>query len=342
MQKEITTHTDILNELGHVIQPGWARDDLFNYDRTKIRVGPKRIKEWDFWEIYNPNYRVVMNIFDIGYAGVAQFTFTDFQTQKSENAILLKLFTNGSVGNPKSWRYDQPLKFAKGNSWMEFSRIENKILLKCNFPNAAKKKGISGEVVLYADPKMEGMANLIPFKDPKQFVYAVKLNCLPASGSFQIGDRQVEFSEQNNSMGVLDWTRAVFPYKNHWKWCSASGKVQGTPFGFNLDYGFGTESSKNMIFYNNKGHHLDEIAYQHNKKDLNASLIISSPDNRVNLTLNPVFIEKTGVDVGILAMKGVNTYGFFTGEVVLDDGNKIQINKSDQLFGWAEEFYQKW
>lgn len=342
MQKEITERTDILDDSGKVIQPGWARDDLFNYDRSKIKVSKLRIKEWDFWEVYNADYRVIMNIFDIGFAGVAQFTFTDFRTKKAVNAGMLTLFPKGAVGNPKSWRYTQPLRFAKGGSSMEFSREGDNIHIKCAFPKGAKGKGVSGEIVLYVDPKMDGIANLIPFPDPQRFVYAEKINCMPATGEIQIGDDKYAFSAQNNSWGVLDWTRAVFPYKNHWKWCTASGKVGGVPFGFNLDYGFGTESSKNIIFYKGKGHHLDEIAYQHNKNDLNAPLSITSNDNRVNLTLKPNFVEKTGVDVGFVAMKGFCTYGFFTGDVVLDDGKKITIAESDRLYGWAEEFSQKW
>jgi hypothetical protein len=342
MQEEITTRTDILDDNGHVVRPGWARDDLFNYDRSKIKVSPLRIKEWDFWEVFNSDYRIVLNIFDIGYAGVAQFTFTDFRTKKSVNAMMLKLFTKGSVGNPKSWRYDRPLRFVRGKSWMEFTRDGDNVILAAEFPDAMKKQGIRGRISLFVDPKTDAIVNLIPFQDPSHFVYAEKINCMPATGSFQIGTQTYEFSPANNSWGVLDWTRAVFPYKNHWKWCSASGKVDGVPFGFNLDYGFGTESSKNMLFYNNKGHHLDEISYQHDKKNLNAPLNITSTDNRVNLTLTPIYIEKAGVDLGILGMKGINTYGHFTGTVVLDDDNVIRIKETDRLFGWAEEFMQKW
>ena len=114
------------------------------------------------------------------------------------------------------------------------------------------------------------------------------------------------------------------------------------PFGFNLDYGFGTESAKNMIIYNGKGHHLDKIEYQHDPKNLEAPLEIKSQDGRVNLILKPVYIEKAGVDVGFAAMKGINTYGYFTGQMKLDDETVIEIKEDDKLFGWAEEFSQKW
>ncbi len=338
MQKEITKVADILDVNGKVINSGWARDDLFNYERAKIKSGPMRIKAWDFWEVFNDQYCAILNIFDIGYAGVAQFSLTDFNTGKTESAAMLKLFTRGSVGHPKTWRYEAPLVFEKGNSRMEFDRNGDTIILKVDFP----KKDIAGEITLYKDPAMDSMTNLIPFKNPRQFVYAVKVMCMPATGSVKIKDKKYDFNDANNSWGILDWTRAVFPYRNHWKWCTASGKVDGTNFGFNIDYGFGTESSKNMIINNGKGHHLDVAQYQHDKNDLNKPLKIESKDGRVNLTLKPKHVEKTGISIGFMEMKGIKTYGYFTGEMILDDGGKVEIKESHKLFGWAEEFNQKW
>jgi hypothetical protein len=338
MQEEITKRTDILGDNGLVLRPGWARDDLFNYDRKKVTSSPIRIKEWDFWEVFNDNYRVVLNIFDIGLAGVAQFTLTDFNTGKSVNASMLRLFTRGSVGNPVSWRYDRPLCFSKGGNKMEFSRAGDDIHLHVEFPG----KQIDGEIVLHKDPQMDSMANLIPFENPKQFVYAVKIMCMPATGQIRVGDKQYPFTEENRSWGVLDWTRAVFPYKNHWKWCIASGKVGGVPLGFNIDYGFGTESNKSMIVYDKVGHHLAAVEYQHDPKHIDKPLHIASPDGRVDLTLMPKWFEKAGLDLGFLKMKGINTYGYFTGKLVLDDGAAITVKESDRLFGWAEEYEQKW
>ncbi len=320
------------------MQPGWARDDLFNYNRAKITSSPLRIKEWDFWEVFNEQYGLVLNIFDIGLAAVGQFTFTDFTTGKKANAGIVKLFSRGSIGHPPSWRYEKPLSFEKGNDKMEFSRDGDDVRLVAEFP----KKKIAADITLHKDPRMDSMANLVPFENPKQFVYAVKIMCMPAKGHVTIGDEEHVFSAESSSWGVLDWTRAVFPHKNHWKWCTASGKVSGVSLGFNIDYGFGTESSKSMIVHDGKGHHLDVVEYQHDPRHLEQPLSISSPDGRVGLTLVPKYWEKSGVDIGFLMMKGIKTYGFFTGNLVLDDGKTIAIKESDRLFGWAEEFSQKW
>lgn len=59
MQKEITSPMDLLDENGYIIQSGWARKLLFNYEREKIKAGPLRIKEWDFWKVVNPEFCVV-------------------------------------------------------------------------------------------------------------------------------------------------------------------------------------------------------------------------------------------------------------------------------------------
>jgi hypothetical protein len=41
-------------------------------------------------------------------------------------------------------------------------------------------------------------------------------------------------------------------------------------------------------------------------------------------------------------MKVLKVYGFFTGVVVLENGEKIQIRKEDKLFGHAEHVINHW
>ncbi len=347
MQKEVRSRLDILDDNGLLLNSGWGRDDFFVYDRAKVKASAWRIKEWDFWEVFNDRYRVILNIFDIGYAGVGQFSFLDYQSKKTTNAMMLKPFTRGKVGNPAGWRYEKPLVFEQGKSRISFSRSGDNIRLYVNFP----KKQIEGELELYKEPTMDSMVNVIPFANPAHFVYAVKVMNMPARGSVQIGNQDYGFKESNNSWGILDWTRAVFPYRNHWKWCTASGLVDGVSCGFNIDYGFGAESNKCMIVYDGRGHHLAGAEYQQDWNDLYKPLDITGRDNRngrdgrdsrVNLTFKPVYAEETKTGIGLLEMKGIKVYGYFTGELVLDDGSVLQVKPADKLFGWAEEFYQRW
>ena len=67
-----------------------------------------------------------------------------------------------------------------------------------------------------------------------------------------------------DSFAVLDWGRGVWTYHITWYWASASGLVDGVPFGFNLGYGFGNTSAatENMLFYSGKAHKLSRVRFK--------------------------------------------------------------------------------
>ncbi len=186
------------------------------------------------------------------------------------------------------------------------------------------------------------MVNAIPFRQATRFVYAQKINCMVPDGSVRIGADEYRFSSDNHSHGCLDWSRAVFPYHVAWRWCTASGVVGGVPFGLNIDYGFGTESSKSMIFHDNRGHHLDKARYTFDRADPMKPWTFTDDDGRVDLTFRPVCIERGGTNFVILRMNLMKAYGFLTGRVRLDDGRWITIGESDRLFGSAEVVENHW
>jgi len=169
------------------------------------------------------------------------------------------------------------------------------------------------------------MVNAIPFRRATRFVYAEKINCMGSDGRVRIGSDEHRFSAENHSHGCLDWSRAVFPYHVEWRWCTASGVVGGVPFGLNIDYGFGTESSKSMIFHDNVGHHLDKARYTHDPADPMRGWAFSDNEGRVELTLRPVCIERGSTNYVVLRTSLLKAYGFFTGRVRLDDGRWIEV-----------------
>ena len=154
------------------------------------------------------------------------------------------------------------MEFQKGNSWIKFKHLPGSLSqreLTFDFPNYEfeGRKGISGRIVLTRDPKDDTMVNVIPFRNPRHFVYVQKIVCMPALGEVNLGGEIYKFEgESNDSYASLDWSRGDSIFR--WWWSYASGKVDGKYFGFNAGYGFGTESSKNMLFYEGKGHHMDD------------------------------------------------------------------------------------
>lgn len=69
--------------------------------------------------------------------------------------------------------------------------------------------------------------------------------------------------DPETATAVLDWGRGVWTYQNTWYWGSASGYVDGVPFGMNLGYGFGDTraATENMLLYDGVAHKLDQVDF---------------------------------------------------------------------------------
>ena len=228
-----------------------------------------------------------------------------------------------------------------GVRWACRRRPDGARAFEFSFPGFRGGTGISGELELAA-PRGDSMVNAIPFRNATRFVYAQKINCMVPDGRVRMGSDVYTFSPDNHSFGCLDWSRAAFPYHVEWRWCTASGVVGGVPFGLNIDYGFGTESSKSMIFHDNAGHHLDEARYTFDRADPMKPWTFTDNENRVELSLKPVCVERGGTNYVVLRTSLLKVYGFFTGRVRLDDGRWIEIGESDRLFGSAEAAVNDW
>jgi hypothetical protein len=73
-------------------------------------------------------------------------------------------------------------------------------------------------------------------------------------------------------------------------WGSASGLLDGQPFGWNIGYGFSDRSpaSENMLFYKGKAHKLEDVTFHINTSDYMAPWKFTSSDGRFEMVLNPI------------------------------------------------------
>ncbi|MBN1686689.1 MAG: DUF2804 family protein, partial [Spirochaetales bacterium] len=102
MQQQITCCGDLLDARGRLAVSGWATKPLLRYYRSRIRASPLRIKEWDYYEILNPEYGIVLLVYDIGYQGRALVKWMDFRAGTFEEHGPTLWFTRGAMGLPPS------------------------------------------------------------------------------------------------------------------------------------------------------------------------------------------------------------------------------------------------
>ncbi|MFX0055404.1 MAG: DUF2804 domain-containing protein [Candidatus Hermodarchaeota archaeon] len=342
-QHRITQPTELLDESGYLVNPGYATQLLWRYDRSKIKAGWHRIKEWDYYYILNEDYGITFTMSDLGYAGLMAVVWLDFRRGTCTQEETLALLPRGRTNFPSTSR--------EGNVEYQDKKLtlgyyvkhgERTIRVDCpEFTNKLGEKGLSGELVLHQDPEMDTMVIATSWKENrKKFYYNQKINCMPAEGTIRIGDTEYSFTPES-SFGGLDWGRGNWTYRNRWYWGSASGLLNGEPFGWNIGYGFSDRSSasENMVFYKGKAHKLDQITFHMDVNDYMKPWKFTSNDGRFEIDFEPI-LDRYG-KFNLLLIKSVQhqVFGHFTGKVILDDGEKLNV---DRFLGFAEDVYNRW
>jgi hypothetical protein len=341
MQNEITKPSELLDEKGVLVQKGWARKLLLRYDRSQIKAGWSRIKEWDYYAILNPEYGITFTIADLGYIGLIAVVWLDFVNKNYISDEIMVWFPKGRLNLPSSSDSGE-IVFSEKGVTLNFNKEVDLRNLSFDFPDFNNGKGIKANLVLYQDPNMDTMVIATPWEDkPKKFYYNQKINCMPAQGFVQLGNQKFDFVD-SNSYAVLDWGRGVWPYKNTWYWGSASGKLRdGSLIGWNIGYGFGDTSAatENIVYYNGVGHKLDQVIFHFDPEDYLKRWKFTSNDGRFEMTFKPLIDRNSKMNFLVLKSMQHQVFGYFFGYFVLDDGRKITINR---LLGFAEEVFNKW
>jgi hypothetical protein len=342
-QHRITMPTELLDEKGHLIESGYATQLLWRYDRSRIKAGWHRIKEWDYYYILNQSYGITFTMSDLGYAGLMAVVWLDFEKGTCTQLDALALLPRGRMNFPSTSEegnvtyQDKKLKIGY---YVENGKRTIKVESP-EFTNKRGEKGLSGEIVLHQNPNMDTMVIATSWKENrKKFYYNQKINCMPAEGTIKIGDTEYRFTPED-SFGGLDWGRGNWTYRNRWYWGSASGLLGGDPFGWNIGYGFSDRSvaSENMIFYKGKAHKLDEVTFHIDTEDYMKPWKFTSTEGRFEMDFEPLIDRYGKFNLLLIKSEQHQVFGHFTGKVILDDGTELAVNR---FLGFAEDVYNRW
>ena len=342
-QHEILRSAPLLNASGDLAEPGWARSLLPVYRRSDIRVSPMRIKEWDYYLITDGHVGLALTIADNGYMGLDSVSFLDFDEGWEQTKSPMRLFPMGKTGLPES-SADGASEIARGGYAMAFYHEDGARRLSFHMDRFLDGDAIEGIVTLSGAPE-ESMVIATPFDKPGHFYYNQKINCMRAEGWITLGKRRIELTP-DRFFSVLDWGRGVWTYHNTWYWGSASGELDGVPFGWNIGYGFGNTAaaSENVLFYDGRIHKLGTVEFHipKDEKGRNAYLNVwnfTSDDNRFYMDFTPVLDRSALTSAIIIKSDQHQVFGRFTGRVTLDDGTVLPVR---DFFGFAEKVENKW
>jgi len=346
MQRLIDTRRDLLDEKGRLTCPGYSTAEMWDYERADIRAYSLRIKEWDYYYFGNESFGVALTIADNSYMGLISASLLDFTDGFQETKSKLLPFTLGRLALPPSADVGETA-YKSDKLEMSFRVKEKERHLRCHYQDFSNGMPLILDVKLTDQPR-DRMCIATPFAEKKTaFYYNQKINCMHADGYVQMGERSYTLGASPKDMGLLDWGRGVWTYKNTWYWSSLSTVLaDGRKFGFNLGYGFGDTSAatENMLFIDGVADKLEDVVFDIPQNDAGeydylAPWRITSPDGRVDLTFTPVMNRAAKMSVLILASDQNQVFGKFSGIVTLSSGEVLKI---EDAVGFAERVYNKW
>lgn len=343
MQHEITTSAPLLDEKGNLREPGYAKRLLPIYRRADIKAPAARIKEWDYYLVANDHFAVALTIADNGYMGLDSVSFLQFDEGWQVTRSPMRAFPMGRTGLPETSAAGDTASSGKRHA-LVFRHVPGGRELTFRMEDFLNRDTIEGHLLLTQEPE-ESMVICTPFDKPGHFYYNQKINCMRAAGTVRIGGQTYTF-DPADSFGVLDWGRGVWTYHNTWYWGSASGELDGVPFGWNIGYGFGnTEAAtENVLFYDGRIHKLSEVRFEipmdeDGFEDFMKPWVFTSDDNRFYMNFTPVLDRSAFMSAGVVLSDQHQVFGRFTGRITLDDGTVLPVR---DFFGFAEKVENKW
>ena len=338
MQHEITHPIPLLDESGNLTEPGFARRLLPVYDRSKVRSGALRIKEWDYYYVGNDQFGLALTIADNGYMGLDSISFLSFSdTPWQITKSPMRLLPLGRTALPATSLRGVTASSGKHHA-LCFQVEESKRILTAHMDRFQGDAPLDAHITLTDEPE-ESMVICTPFDKPGHFYYNQKINYMRANGVITIGGRRFRL-DSGSAFGVLDWGRGVWTYHNTWYWGSGSGTVDGHRFGFNIGYGFGDTSaaSENILFYDGVGHKLDDVTFLISDNYTDPWKFTSS-DGRFEMDFVPIIDRAALLDVKLICSDQHQVFGRMSGTAVLDDGTKVVLK---DFLCFAEKVHNKY
>jgi hypothetical protein len=344
MQVELTRTGPLLTPEGQLAQIGWSRQPLLDCNLAKARfyfVRPfqcLRIKRWDYYAVFTPRGFFSATIADLGYAGNLFVYAMDFKNRELHEQGLVIPFGKGIELSRNSTEGNSHFKNEKVS--LDFRVEDTRRKISVTWPGFHSGRGIQADIILNCPPEYESMSIVIPI-GRKRFYYNRKINCLPASGTIQYGNR-IETLDPATCAGSLDWGRGVWEYQSYWNWASSSGFLpDGRSIGLNLGCGFGdlSKAGENALILGNHIHKLEQVKFDYTTGDYMKPWKFSDTDGRLNLTFTPFKERITRTRLVIINSEVHQMFGHYNGKIVTDDGEVIWIK---DLIGFAEEHHARW
>ena len=324
MRNHIIDHpVELQDENGLILEPGFARSLVWNYDHSRLQAPRMRVKEWDYYLVMTDKFAVAFTISDLAYMRMASVSYLDLEKGTDCTKTVFK-------PPVRSWTMperpeESTIEWTGNNLILRYETTATHRHVFCWFGGFDHNADFKADL-WFERKDSESMNILTPWPDRKHFYLNEKVNCMPVSGTV-VYNWHVHHLDADHDNGILDWGRGWWPYKIHWLWGTCSTMIGRKRFGFSLGYGFGdlSAASENVIFYDGKVHKLDDVTFNIPASPMDPWTLTSS-DGRFEAVFTPTLDRKAKTDLGVIKSDQHQYFGRISGMAVLDNGKKLVMD----------------
>jgi hypothetical protein len=216
-QIEITKKGPLLNSKGQLIDVGWSRYPLKEYNLEELEFPfykklylKLRVKKWDFFSITNENFIIFVALVDVGYIGKSFIQIINLKNKEKQSIYvdILPFFKPKSFKDSFNFTLDEAFFFKSNSYYLSYkdSPSNGKAQIKYRhiiFETSFEGKKITGNFTLEKSVLHQDIVTMTPMNSEKtHFFYNVKSYTLPVEGGLQIGNETHGFKKNSSSAGI--------------------------------------------------------------------------------------------------------------------------------------------
>jgi hypothetical protein len=337
MQNEITEKTDLLDSRGRIVNPGFARRMLFNYNRENIRANIFALKEWDFYQILQGDWVLQLTIGHVSYIASTSAWIFNLKTGEKHGFGAMKPFPLRSMPMPRNPEVPNTLSVEGKGYSASYEVTESGRRLRMS------AKAVEVDITLNNNPANEKMVIATPFAgQPTRFYLNYKENFWGARGTAVFGEKTFTFD--GNAAALIDWGRGVWPFTQEWFWGNCTARIGGQPFGFNIGWGFGdlSRATENMFFWNNKAYKLGVLTVSRDEKDyMQPWHFVSDGEHGAafDVTMTPVYDNYSETKILFIDTHCHQVHGLWNGTATLPGGETLKL---ENICAFCEHAQNRW
>lgn len=358
MQNEFKTAGDILNAEGQLSESGWSRKPIRKFDINRVGnliFGTKffnglRIKQFEYYSFLADNKLVQIGVGNVGYGASMFVNVFDYGTRRFENfaqtmfPVIDKHLYPRLSPNPfeaQEVRYT----FAKGGYTLsvhqskDASNREARSVIGLRIGTA-----ITGEITSVRSLEQEDHFEASETdEDSRYFYYNLKSYDNKWSGKLNVNGQEIDLSRQQ-TLGMCDFGRGVFPYHTNWIWASGYGRLSdGRSFGLNYGGGipFLPRSVEDYFKIDGKIHKLHPVRISHTFNEQAKEITLASRKeedqrSRSSVVFTPLGNARIGENLLVIVSDFQYVYGTFSGRVTDEEGKVIEFKDIQGMIEWGK------